>query len=66
MKIIKEPTYDKRIICNLCQCEFEFEKDDLEKVVIAKRGDGEDIFRLTVKCPFCQNEIDVTNRIIKK
>lgn len=65
MKIIKEPTYDKRIICNLCKCEFEFEIDDLEKVVIAKRGDGEDIFRLTVQCPFCLNKIDVTNRMIK-
>lgn len=65
MKIIKEPTYDKRIMCNLCKCEFEFEKDDLEKVVIAAGYNGDDIFRLTVQCPFCLNKIDVTNRIIK-
>lgn len=69
MKIIKEPTYDKRIMCNLCQCEFEFEKDDLKKEVIANSTygyEGNILVYLTVKCPFCQNEIDVTNRIIKK
>ena len=65
MKIIKEPTYDKRIICNLCQCEFEFEKDDLKKEVIAAGYKGDDIFCLTVQCPFCLNKIDVTNRMIK-
>lgn len=66
MKIIKEPIYDKRIMCNLCKCELEFEKDDLKKEVIANGYTGDYLVCLTVKCPFCLNEIDVTNRIIKK
>lgn len=65
MKIIKEPIYDKKVECEICGTQFEFDNDDLKKEIIAGGLDGKHFAIIRVCCPICTNMINVTNRIIK-
>lgn len=66
MKIIKEPIYDKKVECEICGTQFEFDNDDLKKEIIAGGLDEKPFVIIRVCCPICTNMINVTNRIIKK